>query len=94
MTDTIALPTEARTRRKRTGRVGTVVSDKGDKTIKVKYEYTRKHPMYGKYMRRRTILHAHDERNEAKTGDVVEVMACRRMSKTKFWRLVRIVRAD
>lgn len=75
----------------RARRTGTVVSDKCDKTIKVKYEYITKHPMYGKYIRRSTTLHAHDEKNEAHTGDVVEVMACRRLSKMKCWRLARIV---
>ncbi len=72
--------------------VGFVVSDSRDKTIKVVYEYTRKHPKYGKYIRRSTTLHAHDEKNEAKVGDKVEVMACRRLSKTKCWRLLRIIR--
>jgi small subunit ribosomal protein S17 len=47
--------------------------------------------MYGKYLKRSTTLHAHDEKNEASTGDLVEVTGCRRLSKTKFWRLVRIV---
>lgn len=74
-------------------RMGKVVSDKGDKTIKIHYEYMVKHPKYGKYYKRRTTLHSHDEKNEAKTGDLVEVVACRRMSKTKFWRLTRIIRA-
>lgn len=74
-------------------RMGKVVSDKGDKTIKIRYEYMVKHPKYGKYYKRRTTLHSHDEKNEAKTGDLVEVVACRRMSKTKFWRLTRIIRA-
>ncbi len=73
-------------------RVGTVVSDKSGKTIQVRCDYLVKHPKYGKYYKRSTTLHTHDERNEAKVGDVVEVMACRRMSKTKCWRLTRIVR--
>ncbi len=84
-------PTRRRGQRDR--RVGVVVSDKGDKTIKVRYDYLVKHPKYGKYYKRRTTLHTHDERNEAKVGDLVEVAACRRISKTKCWRLVRIVRA-
>ena len=79
-------------RGKRDRRIGTVVSDKGDKTIRVKFVYTVKHRKYGKYYRRSTSLHTHDEKNEASLGDVVEVMACRRMSKTKCWRLMRIVR--
>ena len=73
-------------------RLGTVVSISGAKTIKVRYEYIVKHRMYGKYIRRSTTLHTHDEKNEAKKGDVVEVTACRRMSRTKCWRLTRIVR--
>lgn len=94
MTDTTVEGKAAASRGTRASRVGTVVSDKGDKTIKVTYAYTAKHPKYGKYIRRSTTLHAHDEKNEAKTGDIVEVVACRRMSKTKSWRLARIVRAD
>jgi small subunit ribosomal protein S17 len=50
-----------------------------------------KHPKYGKFIRRRTVLHVHDENNESRTGDVVEVAQCRPISKTKCWRLVRIV---
>ncbi|MFH0981383.1 MAG: 30S ribosomal protein S17 [Planctomycetota bacterium] len=72
-------------------RVGVVTSDKGDKTIRVAYHYTVKHPKYGKFQRRRTTLHVHDEHNVAKMGDRVEVMACRSMSKTKCWRLVRVL---
>lgn len=79
-------------RGKRACRTGTVASDRRDKTIKVRYDYMVKHPMYGKYYKRSTTLHVHDEKNEAEVGDVVEVTACRRMSKTKFWRLLRIVR--
>jgi len=80
-------------RGQRDRRVGVVVSDKGQKTIRVRFEFTVRHPKYGKFMRRSTTLHAHDERNEAKAGDIVEVVSCRRMSKTKSWRLTRIVRA-
>ena len=72
-------------------RTGTVVSDKGDKTIRVRFEFSVKHPKYGKYYKRSTTLHTHDERNEARRGDIVEVEACRRISKTKCWRLLRIV---
>jgi len=79
-------------RGKRVSRIGTVASDKGDKTIRVRFDYTVKHPKYGKYYERSTTLHAHDENNEARVGDKVEVMACRRLSKTKCWRLVRVVR--
>jgi len=82
----------AKPRGKRECYVGTVVSDKGDKTIRVRHDYLVKHPKYGKYYRRSTTLHAHDEKSEAKAGDVVEVMACRRLSKMKCWRLTRVVR--
>ena len=75
----------------RARRVGVVTSDKGDKTIRVAYLYSVKHPRYGKYIRRRTTLHAHDEDNVAQTGDRVEVMVCRPISKTKCWRLVRVL---
>ncbi len=78
-------------RSKRALRIGTVVGDRGSKTIKVECAFTHKHPKYQKYIKRTTRLHAHDEQNEAKVGDVVEIMSCRRLSKTKSWRLVRIV---
>ena len=70
---------------------GVVASDKGDKTIKVVVEYQQKHPKYGKYLKRRSTLHAHDEKNEAKEGDTVEIAECRPLSKTKHHRLLRIV---
>jgi len=70
---------------------GVVASDKADKTIKVVVEFQYRHPKYGKYLKRRTILHAHDEKNEAKEGDKVEIAECRPLSKTKHHRLVRIV---
>jgi small subunit ribosomal protein S17 len=71
--------------------VGVVASDKGNKTIKVVVAYQTKHAKYGKYLKRRSILHAHDEKNEAKEGDRVELAECRPLSKTKHHRLVRIV---
>src|SRR6185312_2166862 len=70
---------------------GVVASDKGNKTIKVVVEYQMKHPKYGKYLKRRSSLHAHDEKNEAKEGDTVEIAECRPLSKTKHHRLLRIV---
>ena len=70
---------------------GVVASDKGDKTIKVVVNYQTKHPKYGKFLKRRTVLHAHDEKNDAKLGDTVEIAECRPLSKTKHHRLVRIV---
>jgi len=71
--------------------VGVVASDKGDKTIKVVVDYQTRHPKYGKYLKRRTVLHAHDEKNEAKEGDTVELTQCRPLSRTKHHRLLRIV---
>ena len=56
---------------------GVVASDKGNKTIKVVVEFQTKHAKYGKYMKRRTVLHAHDEKNDAKEGDRVEIAECR-----------------
>ena len=70
---------------------GVVASDKGNKTIKVVVEYQTKHPKYGKFLKRRTVLHAHDEKNDAKLGDTVEIAECRPLSKTKHHRLLRIV---
>jgi small subunit ribosomal protein S17 len=70
---------------------GVVASDKGNKTIKVIVEYQQRHPKYGKYLKRRTVLHAHDENNEAREGDTVEIAECRPLSKTKHHRLLRIV---
>ena len=70
---------------------GVVASDKGNKTIKVIVAYQMKHPKYGKYLKRRTVLHAHDETNEAREGDTVEIAECRPLSKTKHHRLLRIV---
>jgi len=70
---------------------GVVDSDKGHKTIKVIVEYQMRHAKYGKYLKRRTVLHAHDEKNEAHEGDTVEIAECRPLSKTKHHRLLRIV---
>jgi small subunit ribosomal protein S17 len=70
---------------------GVVASDKGEKTIKVVVNYQTKHPKYGKYLKRRSVLHAHDEKNEAREGDTVEIAECRPLSKTKHHRLLRIV---
>ncbi len=85
---------EATTQRKpRKTFIGRVSSDKMNKTVTVKVERRVPHPLYGKIVRRYTTLKAHDEQNEAKTGDMVEVMECRPLSKTKRFRLVRIVQA-
>ena len=71
--------------------VGVVSSDRGNKSITVVVDFQTKHPKYGKYLRRRTTIHAHDEKNEAKQGDKVELAECRPLSKTKHHRLIRIV---
>lgn len=70
---------------------GRVVSDKMDKTITVKVERRVKHPIYGKFIRRSTKMHVHDEANECAVGDNVEIEQCRPMSKNKSWRLVKVV---
>jgi small subunit ribosomal protein S17 len=72
-------------------RVGTVESDTRDKTRKVSIAYLVRHPKYGKYLRNRTVLHVHDENNESRVGDRVEIAECRPISKTKSWVLVRVV---
>lgn len=70
---------------------GTVTSNKMQKTVVVQVDRKVKHPLYEKFVSRRTKLYAHDENNEAKVGDVVEVTQTRPLSKMKNWRLVRIV---
>ena len=72
-------------------RVGTVTSDKMTKTIVVSTERKVKHPIYGKFVKKTTKFHAHDEKNECTIGDTVRIMETRPMSKTKRWRLVEVV---
>jgi small subunit ribosomal protein S17 len=72
--------------------IGTVISDRMHKTITVAEERRVAHPLYGKFVRQRTKYKAHDEANEARVGDVVEILFTRPLSKTKNWRLVRVVR--
>jgi small subunit ribosomal protein S17 len=79
---------EQETNRTATGRV---VSSAMEKTVTVLIERRVKHPLYGKFLRRSTKLHAHDERNECGTGDLVRVEQCRPLSKTKCWRLVEVI---
>lgn len=69
---------------------GRVVSDKMDRTITVLVERKVKHPLYGKFIKRSTKLHAHDENNECQTGDTVTIQQCRPLSKSKSWKLVEI----
>ena len=72
-------------------RTGTVAQSAANKTIRVTVAFQTKHPKYGKFMNRRTVLQAHDEQNEAKIGDTVEIAECRPLSKTKHHRLLRVV---
>ena len=70
---------------------GRVISDKMDKSITVLVERKVPHPIYGKYVKRSTKLHAHDENNECQMGDLVQISETRPVSKTKSWRLVKIL---
>lgn len=70
---------------------GRVVSNKMDKTITVLVERRVQHPVYGKFMTRRTKLKAHDENRESQEGDLVQIEECRRLSRTKAWRLVKVL---
>ena len=71
--------------------VGRVVSDKMDKTVTVLLERQVKHPMYSKYMKRSSKVHAHDEDNACKAGDLVRIAECRPISKSKSWRVLEVV---
>ena len=79
-------------RGKRKTLIGTVVSNKMQKTISVRVERLEKHPVIGKYIKRNTVLKAHDEKEEAGVGDRVEIAECRPLSATKTHRIVRVVR--
>ena len=72
-------------------RIGVVTSNKMTKTITVAVERKVKHPMYGKFLKKTTKFHAHDEKNECSIGDTVNIMESRPLSKTKRWRLVEVV---
>jgi small subunit ribosomal protein S17 len=72
-------------------RLGQVVSDKADKTITVRIDIAKRHRRYRKIVRSSSTVHAHDERNDANEGDLVRVMECRPMSRTKRWRLVEVL---
>jgi small subunit ribosomal protein S17 len=84
--------TTAEARKQRRTLTGVVTRDKMDKTRRVEIERLVKHSRYGKYIKRRTVCYAHDENNETHTGDTVEIMETRPLSKTKNWRLVRVVK--
>ncbi len=81
------------TRSNRKTLIGLVATRSGDKSVKVNFQYTVLHPVYGKEVKRRTVLHAHDEKNECKVGDKVEIMETRPLSKLKRWRVIRVVEA-
>ncbi|MFH1745806.1 MAG: 30S ribosomal protein S17 [Planctomycetota bacterium] len=87
---TVVSPPRAE-RNKRLTRTGVVTSAARDKTIKVTVSFQTKHRKYGKHLRQRMVLHAHDEQDEAVNGDLVEIVECRPLSKTKHWRLIRIL---
>ena len=84
------IPVEQDRGRRKT-RVGTVVSDKGDKTVVIAVERRYAHPLYGKQVTRTTKYHAHDENNEYHAGDTVRIMETRPLSKLKRWRVVDLV---
>ena len=67
------------------------MSKSGDKSLRVRIDFTVKHPMYGKYIKRSTKLGVHDEDNVAGVGDVIEVAECRPISKSKNWRLLKVI---
>jgi small subunit ribosomal protein S17 len=81
------------TRHKRKSYIGFITSRSGDKSVKVTIPYKIPHPRYRKTINRKTVVHAHDEKNESKAGDKVEVMETRPLSKLKRWRIIRVVEA-
>ena len=72
-------------------RIGVVSSNKGDKTITVDIKWKEKHPIYGKFVNKTKKYHAHDEKNECRIGDRVEIMETRPLSKDKRWRVTNII---
>jgi small subunit ribosomal protein S17 len=91
MTDGAAVSADTRARNARKTRVGTVVSDKMEKTVVVAIERRVRHPVYGKMMTRTKKLKAHDDENSAKLGDTVRIMETRPLSKDKRFRVIEIV---
>ena len=83
--------TQTEERGSRRTAIGQVTSAKMNKTRRVELPRLVKHARYGKYIKRRTICHVHDEKNESQLGDTVEIMETRPFSKTKHWRLIRVV---
>jgi small subunit ribosomal protein S17 len=88
---TTSTATETVVRARRKTRIGIVSSNKMTKTITVTVERKVKHPIYGKFIKKSTKFHAHDEENTAGIGDTVRIMETRPMSKTKRWRLVEVI---
>lgn len=82
---------EPSSRNKRKSLVGVVTSRSGDKSVKVTIAYKIPHPLYKKVVNRKTVVHVHDEKNESKVGDKVEIMETRPISKLKRWRVTRVV---
>ena len=80
-------------RNKRKTQIGFVSSRSGDKSVKVTIAYKTPHPLYHKVVNRQTVLHVHDEKNETKVGDKVEVMETRPLSRLKRWRVVSVVQS-
>lgn len=91
MSETAQMNGAAAETQEKGARIGVVESDARRKTRKVVINYLARHSKYGKYIRRRTVLHVHDEEDASRRGDRVVVAPCRPMSKTKHWRLVRVV---
>jgi small subunit ribosomal protein S17 len=89
----VRLPKPEHARGRRQERRGVVVSSAMDKTIVVEVDTIKAHPRYKKVVRRSTKFHAHDERNQAKVGDIVRIVETRPLSRTKHWRLVEVVEA-
>ncbi len=94
MADTSGTPATTTTPARTTGRrvlLGVVTRDKTSKTRRVEVERLVRHPKYGKFVKRRTICYVHDEKNESRLGDTVEIIESRPISKLKRWELIKIV---
>ena len=89
--DTVSTSSEIKVGENAQHRIAVVETASRDKTRKVSIQYVSKHPKYGKYVRKRTVLHVHDAKNESGVGDRVEIAECRPISRTKHWTVVRIV---
>jgi small subunit ribosomal protein S17 len=81
------------TRNKRKDLIGFVSSRSGDKSVKVTVPFKTPHPLYHKVVNRKTVVHVHDEKNETKVGDKVEIMETRPISRLKRWRIIRVIEA-